>query len=351
MTFEFIGPEDNRWSAFLRGVKHDFYHLPEYVRMAGCYEQGEPTAFYAEADGEACLIPLVLRRLPANLEAPADWRDASSPYGYPSPLFTTNDEASVSAFLQKFKAAAAEAGIISVFCRLHPLLNLPLVALQSQGNLVRHGETVYIDLALSPEELMAATRQGHRYEIRKLAKNGFEARINDWSLFDTFIEIYHEGMRRLNATSFYMFTDEYFARLKESLGERLHLCTVMSPEAEVAACGLFTTFNGIVQYHLSATAEKYQRAAPAKMMVDYVRTWAKNRGEEVFHLGGGVGSGADSLFLFKAGFSSLRADFHTFRMVTDAEKYENLGELRRKCIKNVAAETESAFFPYYRKPI
>jgi hypothetical protein len=52
----FIGPADPGWSALLERVRHDVYHLPEYVALSAGWEGGEPLAFFAEDSGAACLI-------------------------------------------------------------------------------------------------------------------------------------------------------------------------------------------------------------------------------------------------------------------------------------------------------
>src|SRR5262252_2999577 len=88
MITDFLSPADPRWRRFLDRARHDVYHLPEYLRVAGNYERGEAVAFYAEDGDQALLMPLLLRELPADLGAPRSWRDATSPYGYPGPITT-----------------------------------------------------------------------------------------------------------------------------------------------------------------------------------------------------------------------------------------------------------------------
>lgn len=84
---EFITADDKRWRDFLAIAPHDFYHLPEYVKLEADQEGGEATAFYGEYGKAKLFIPLLLRPLPAVLNAPKDWKGAINPYGYPSPLF------------------------------------------------------------------------------------------------------------------------------------------------------------------------------------------------------------------------------------------------------------------------
>jgi lipid II:glycine glycyltransferase (peptidoglycan interpeptide bridge formation enzyme) len=104
-----------------------------------------------------------------------------------------------------------------------------------------------------------------------------------------------------------------------------------------------------VQYHLGGTKNEFLKQAPSKLMFDYVRFWAKERGNKFLHLGGGVGSAKDSLYNFKAGFSKQRHLFLTLRLITDQQKYDSLVELRAKTLKTAAKNlVDSNFFPAYR---
>ncbi len=102
-----------------------------------------------------------------------------------------------------------------------------------------------------------------------------------------------------------------------------------------------------MQYHLSGTSDEYVRQAPTKLMLDFVRCWAREKENVVLHLGGGTGGRSDSLFEFKAGFSKLRADFYTYRMILDESKYATLTRLwREQC--GYIYDNSSNFFPAYR---
>jgi hypothetical protein len=124
---------------------------------------------------------------------------------------------------------------------------------------------------------------------------------------------------------------------------------VVQQEGRTAAAGLFSECKGIVQFHLSGTAEEFRRASPARLMIDHVRWWAKARGDRSFHLGGGLGAREDSLFDFKAGFSDLRATFRSWRAVCDANRYQ---ALVARWGKRVGAPSEpdlTGMFPAYRQ--
>ncbi|MBS3909312.1 MAG: GNAT family N-acetyltransferase [Actinobacteria bacterium] len=351
MIAEFVKPNDARWSRILRETRHDFYHLPEYIEFAAKHEGGEPVVFYAEYGDDVFLAPLLLRGIPTELGRAHGLRDAATSYGYPSPILKSeNRPASLLRFLRAFAQCAVEERIVTAFIRLHPMLSLPIDGLEKYGALFRHGQTVYIDLTLPSEQIWSQVRRDHRANLRKLDKSGFEAVMDDWDLYKPFMQLYRANMNRKDASDFYMFSDDYFQDLRESLGGGLHLCAVLSPAGDVAAAGLFVVTNKIVQFHLSGTADGYLKQAPAKMMLDHVWRWAKEAGNEVFHLGGGVGGNDDSLFKFKAGFSDCRADFYTYRMVLDKQKY---GMLMNEHAEEFADSSngDPHFFPGYRKPM
>lgn len=349
MIAEFISPQDSRWGQLLERTRHDFYHLPEYVQFAAKYEGGMPVAFYAEEGDSALLAPLLVREVPVSLGAPAGWRDATTPYGYPTPLLIPErDSEALERFLQAFNEVAAQQGLISAFFRLHPLLVLPGEVLSKWGTLILHGQTVSIDLCLSNEDSWAQTSRNHRQNIRRLKRLGFRAQMDQWEMFDDFIAIYLQTMERCDADDFYFFDHAYFSELRAVLGDRLHLCTVISPRGEVAAAGLFTVIAGMVQAHLAGTANDFLYCAPSKLMFDHVRWWAKQAGCCALHLGGGVGCRTDSLFSFKAGFSELRSEFFTYRMIIDSEKYAELCRRAREHYQGTDADP--AHFPAYRRP-
>lgn len=348
MRAEFISPTDSRWQEFLQEVSHDFYHLPDYVAFAGRHEGGLPSAFMARDGVAGLLIPLLLRMLPETLGAPQNWCDASSPYGYPSPLFhPATDTIQAEQFLRAFICCCQKADIITVFLRFHPLLPCPLGPFADHGTVVQHGRTVWIDLTADKEQLRRQTRENHRRGIARLKQAGFHARIDHWSDRQGFVEAYSATMERLQAHSFYRFTERYFDDLHEALGDNLHLCSVVSPMAEVAAAGLFTVTDGLVQYHLGGTAGRYLELAPSKLMFDHVRSWAKDAGCKAFHLGGGVGGRDDTLFRFKQGFSNLNSDFHTCRMVMNQVRYSCLSRKFMEDKNGLRCELEE-YFPLYR---
>ena len=344
MKGEFISPQDLRWKRFLANCRHDFYHLPEYVTLCAVAEGAMPVAFYAGDEHAAFLAPLLIRPLPSVLGAPEGWCDARTPYGYPTPLLNP-PQVSLDGYLEAFCLAARQRGIVTTFFRLHPLLPLDHVILGKFGRLTNRGQTVLIDLAHSVEE--SSVRANHRRNIRKLHSMGFTVNLDEWGLFKDFVAIYLATMQRVGASVGYLFSEEYFKDLRAALGERLHLCCVISPGGDVASAGLFVGTDGIVQYHLGGTADEHLTLAPSKLMFDFMRRWSHENKHAVLHLGGGLGGAQDQLFQFKAGFSNDRAIFFTYEIVLDEEKNNLLCGLATA--EGIGASgISSNFFPAYR---
>src|ERR1700676_2564732 len=88
MQTSFLSPDSPRLGEVLSQVGHDFFHLPDYLRLTAQYEGGEPVVFLADENGSVFLVPLIVRPIagPAD-RAAAPLYDATSPYSYASPLF------------------------------------------------------------------------------------------------------------------------------------------------------------------------------------------------------------------------------------------------------------------------
>jgi len=288
------------------------------------------------------LLPLLIRQIPG------DGFDATSPYGYPGPIGKgVEDPAFLRVALVAGLQVLRDAGLVAVFLRLHPLLNM--LPPEGIGVLVSHGDTVSVDLTLGADVHWAQMRLNHRRDILRATRLGYVARMDeDWVHIETFKRQYGETMERRKASPFYQFADAYFDSLRAALGDRLHLCVVENADA-VAATGLFVETDGIVQYHLSGTSGEFRDIQPTKLMMHFARAWARERGNDVLHLGGGVGGVADSLLHFKTGFSPLRHTFTTLRLVVDEREYGRLVAALHPHLDPLDPRARSGFFPKYRQ--
>lgn len=340
MKFRLVETNDPSWSAALERLPHDFYHLPGYSRLCGQHEGGEALAAIVEEGDSVLLQPLLRREVPGG----GGLFDASSPYGYSGPAVRAEGDFQRRA-LKMVTDSLAALGCVSLFVRLHPILNAKFEAPDGSVS-VFHGKTVVVDLAGTEEDLWRGTRSGHRNQINKAMRRHQEARIaRSDADFAQFVAIYRQTMERLGASKSYWFGDSYFSSLRDTLGDRLFLC-VVKMEGEMAGAGLFVAESGIVQYHLSGTDGRFLREQPTKLMLHHVRGWARERGHRWLHLGGGVGGKQDGLYDFKAGFSRDRRDFSTWRAICRPDEYRRLARTRHGA---EAVLDGRGFFPDYRR--
>jgi predicted N-acyltransferase len=207
--------------------------------------------------------------------------------------------------------------------------------------LVHHGLTVSMDLRLSDEERRQQVRRTHRKHIAQAHRAGVRLVVDDWSRLDAWVRTYHENMRRVGASAYYYFTAEHFRSLHEALDDRMHLALAQCGD-EVLGGTVFFEHDGIMQAHLQSVRDGETFHAD-KLLYDAVREWGAARGNRLYHIGGGVGGGQDSLFFYKAGFSPTRHAFHTWRVVTDLEAYADLLGPRVH-----ASDSMTGHFPPYR---
>ncbi len=314
----------------------------------GPYDGGQPEAVLVRDGDHYFFLPYIVRPLSYIPWLGTDANtlfDIVSPYGYPGPLFS-GSEAFHRAAIGEWHRLMQQRGCVSGFVRLHPLLNVSTDIPASCGQLVERGRTVSVDLRLTLEEMWGQTRADHRRNISKSRRTGMVAAIEDFDAnLEPFLEMYQETMDRTRASPYYYFPADYFRRLKEDLGDQLSLCIVRGAAGEILGGALLTECCGIVQYHLSGTLNSAIQLRPSKLMLDFARAWAKARGNHAFHLGGGFGAKEDSVFEFKAGFSSCRHSFYTWQFIFSNDQYSRLEE-RRRGLDTEAPNSE--FFPVYR---
>ena len=328
--------QKDQWNNIIRSMnRYDFYHLAEYH----CLENsGQPLLLYYSSSDISVAIPVILRPIDGT-----QYNDLTSVYGYAGPLSNceNQDEKIVKDFQKELLHFFDNYKIVSVFTRLHPLLNNQKYILSGLGEVVDTNQTVGIDLNLPEWEQKKQYAHSVKNQINRLKrKNVLVKKVQTPEAIDLFIEIYRENMERVNASEMYFFPDEYFFRFMEELPSSLFLAYYRD---EAISGSLFTTCNGIVQPHLSATLNDYLRWSPLKLVWDCIRIDAIEKKERWLHFGGGVSGVDDTLFQFKAQFSDLRFLFKTWRYIHNEEIYAQLVSGKfPEYIPN------SSFFPLYR---
>jgi Acetyltransferase (GNAT) domain len=353
MNIEILQPQTLRWQEILAQIRHDVYHLPEYVEIEAKRNNAQAEAI-AIAQGENIFfVPYLLRSGQDLFDPSQDCFDVLSPYGYPGFLWHGEEE-SLSEFVPLAIAGLQETlksrGVCSAFFRLHPILSDRVSETFDSNTFRDNGETVSINLTLSEGELWAHTRKGHQSTINKCKRLGLIGRVVPLKDYiEEFLSIYNETMDRVVAKESYYFGRDYFLELQK-LGDRLHL-GIVELEGQIICASLFFESCGIVQAHLGGTRTEFLKYSPFNLLLHDMRLWAKQRGNTFLHIGGGLGgSKEDKLYTFKSGFSRQRHQFLTARFIIDSEKYHHLVNLRARALGISSTQLlETDFFPAYRQ--
>lgn len=346
----------NSWDKTIQSCyNYDFSHLSSYHRIAELREEGKAYLFVYKKNGKFIALPFLLRsiwEIEGLEEVGKDLFDATSVYGYPGPLSNVKSEKG-DLFL-RFGEAMFEflkkKSVVIAFSRLHPIWeNHKFLKI---GELVKLGRTVSIDLSLSLEEQRRLFMKGHKYSINKAHKEGVFVYLDaKWEHFEEFMYLYNITMDKLRASRYYYFDKQYFYSLRNVLDDSLKLF-VAEHKGQIISAALFTICNSIVQYLFSGSDPKYNKLAPAKIIIDKVRVWATEKGAKLFHLGGGVGSTEDDLFHFKAGFSNKYHQFYVWKLVVNPSLHEELRKAHEKWRQENQRELiKPDYFPPYRSAL
>jgi len=331
--------QKNEWTSYVQKANQfDFYHTWFYHSLDS---SGDPMLFVYQENDDFIALPLLKRPIPGT-----PYFDLISVYGYAGPISNREFENLSELFMENFKIGLLtylrKNNIISVFSRLHPFFNQDGL-IQKFGGLHDNGKTVVIDLTIPLEEQRKRYRRNHLATVKQQRKRGFtvkEASTQEEIL--QFIDIYTENMKRIGATEYYLFNEEYFVKLLQATEFEGKLILVYF-EGEVICGSIITCTQDIVQGHLIGTRSDYLHYSPAKFLVDEITLLARKMGMKYYQLGGGLGFKEDSLFNWKKGFSEYFLDYRSWRFIVNEEVYYQLVDE-----KGIDRNLDIDFFPLYR---
>jgi hypothetical protein len=247
----------------------------------------------------------------------AAYFDLQSAYGYGGPVADCDDPAFRADAWRACEQTCTERGIVVEFVRLHPLASWQAYP----GTLVSDRQVVTIDMR--SDAWRASYEIRCRNAIRKARKAGVE--VVEHPLQDVagrFADYYRDGMHRIGAASFYLFSDKYFQAMSEVPGLRLLACVL---GGEWLAAGLFLTGGDCIEYHLSATSERGRKLSATNLLIDAAAQMTLDQGLSTVYLGGGTDASPDNALLrFKASFSPLRLTYCYGYAIHDPASYAML---------------------------
>ena len=341
-------PEE--WDELVRQLpNHDVYYLSGYVKAFACHGDGHPILLWWECDDVKGACVLMIRDIAddprfATMEKGKIF-DAVTPYGYGGFIFNANPGAHrLNLLRRELLEALSDKNVISVFFRFHPVLeNAPLS--RELCDVIDLGKTISLDLS-DDETIWANLTSKNRNMIRKAEKSGVEIfHDNGFQLLLKFKEIYDETMRNDNADDYYFFGEDFYKSLSEDLKDNYEIFYA-ALDGEIISMAIFLFDNDQLHYHLSGSLKNYRNLAPSNLLLYKVALWGRGKGYKSLHLGGGVGSGADSLYKFKAAFNRNSTNqFSIGKLIVDQTAYNELVEIRKL---SEDFNINSTFFPLYR---
>ena len=334
--------QEDVWNTIVRGfARYDVYYLSGYVKAFQIHGDGEPQLLYYEADGLRAIYVYMKRKTAID-----DYYDSVTPYGYGGILFEGDtSEENLKAFWDAYAEKMKEIGVVDNFVRYHPVLR-NAIPMKSVSTVVDLGKTIAIDLS-SEEVIWNNIISKNRNMIRKAEKNGIEIRHGKGKeLFKDFKRIYNSTMEKDHAEEYYFFEDSFYESIHRDLYDNYEMFYAVL-DGQIIAMSIMLFANQQMHYHLSGSMMEYRNLAPSNLLLYKAALWGCEQGFKTFHLGGGVGSGEDNLYKFKAAFNrNSDYQFSIGKEIFDQRKYDELVQERAK--RDQSFNPQSIYFPLYR---
>lgn len=321
---------------------YDTYWLCGYVKAFEVHGDGDALLFYYEDDSSRGINVAMKRDISedsrfGSVIEKGKYFDLATPYGYGGWLI---EGVNTDILFSEYEKWCFENNIISEFVRFHPVIKNHLQA--SSYEIIGLGNTVSLDLS-SPETIWANITSKNRNVIRKAQKNSIHIYNGRYpEIYQKFREIYNATMDKDNADSYYYFSPEFYESICHDLAYNAQVFYA-EMEGKIIAASIMLSANGFMNYHLSGSVREYSNLAPTNLLLYEAALWGYANGYKSLYLGGGVGSGEDSLFKFKKSFYRLDdlPRFYIGKKIFNKELYEYLVSLRTDLPDN-------EFFPEYR---
>lgn len=330
------------WDDIVQGfAEYDIYYLSGYVKAFMIHGDGDPFLLYYERNGFKAIY--VYMRRPTAIEGVYD---SVTPYGYGGVLFEGDaSEENKAAFWQEYLATMEQEHIVDNFVRYHPVLR-NAEPMKPISNVIDLGKTIAMDLA-TPELIWDNIHSKNRNMIRKAEKNGIVIEHGQgMDLFEKFIEIYNATMDKDHAEEYYYFKLPFYESIHNDLRDNYEMFYAIY-EGQIIAMSIMIFANGRMNYHLSGSDIEYRNLAPSNLLLYKAALWGCEQGFKSFHLGGGVGSGEDNLYKFKAAFNKMSDyQFSIGKQIFDQDRYDELVKIRRE--SDASFDESSHYFPLYR---
>jgi GNAT superfamily N-acetyltransferase len=337
----------------------DVYYRPAYVQAYEAAGHGQAAALLVDTGEGRVLIPILIRSIsnPGFLTAPIAL-DGITAYGYGGLLLLEGLKelgvSQVRMLIEHIRVWCKQAGLVSLLVRLHPIFKQDewlYQVTEETCRLRKGGQTTALrtshwdDAARCVSTLAKGRRSDLNFARRNMQVTWASQRTTKDDDLKIFLDLYENRMDEVHASGFYHFPQAYYKVLFEGLSDRLDIA-ISWLGGEAVGASIFMADDQFAHYHLSATNELGRRNKAATLLINEGVKWARDRGCEYLHLGGGA-KGEDSLLSFKKSFGGESFQYSFLTMITDSERYDALVHHQHLRGSQIAP-LDPDFFPKYR---
>ncbi len=341
LTVYYLDQAD-QWDAIVRSFQdYDTYWLSGYVKAFQIHGDGKPILFYYEGNGVRGINVVMKRDVAKDIHFigkidQGQYFDFATPYGYGGWIIEGHNTGDL---FSEYSSWTEKNGIICEFVRFHPMIKNH-EACRDFYNVSQLGEVVHLELS-SPSIIWENIISKNRNVIRKAIKNEIKIYNGRFpEIYETFRVIYNGTMDKDNAEDYYYFSEEFYKSILEDLPQNAQVFWA-EKDNKVIAASIMLASNGRMNYHLSGSLKEYSSLAPTNLLLYQAALWGSANGYKTLYLGGGVGSGEDSLFKFKRAFFKGELNhFYIGNKIYNQKKYNDMCSLREL--------SGRSFFPEYR---
>ncbi len=319
-----------KWQSLLDRLpveQRDIYFSPAYYQLCQLNGDGQAKCFVFDNNGELALYPFLVNSI-QNLglaELDTEYYDIQGVYGYNGVISSNRHKDFIREFYKTFNEYCRKSNIIAEFIRFHPLMQNQHFC--DQGTEVSFNrQTVCLNLVKGYDYIWEKCYDSrNRNMIRKAVKNDFKIRLStEGPAYSKFCELYTATMQKVQADSYYFFSEDYFHNLAALLGNHQCLMEVLHEDKVISAV-LLLFYANYAHYHLSAREPDTPNLGANNYAIDAAIKYAIEAGCGIFHFGGGNSNlSTDTLFKFKTSFSKERKNFFIGKKIHNLKIYRKI---------------------------
>jgi len=341
---------ENDWNNILSTYNiYDVYFKYEY-HLLWCKNEDKPFICITTNGNEFIVHPFIKRQIPIETKVGEKNYDLISPYGF-SGLFIS-DSISSETIINHNKQLSEycnEHSIVSEFVRFNPF-HSHIGKLMEIYELIYIGDTIYVDLRKTMDEIFREYQHNNRKNIKKAEREGIEVvfEFKEIAKLKEYFELYNHTMERNDADEFYKFTYEFFERISKKMKNNVFFAHAIK-DGRIISTELVTYDKKIGYSFLGGTLEEFYPSRPNNLLKHKIVEKLKNMGVEYYYLGGGY-SKEDGIYNYKKSFAPNNTkEFYVGRKIYNQEKYD---ELVSNHFKNISSNEiiNRNYFPLYRAP-